>query len=244
MEQQIFQKEYSIREILFESWRLFKENFQLVLIVTLIVYIPINIILSFIPTETLFEQNGLLQGFTDYIRIVQILEELIGIIATMAIAFIIKSKLDGNIINYKMALKKSFSRWAPAIWTNILLGLLLLGLFLLLIIPGIIYAVYWMFTLYAVVLYDKSGKDALNYSKNVVKGRWWKVFCYSLVFGILSLVVGIATGIPSWFLPESFFLTIISDVFIDVVASFFTVVFAVFFINLDSTKTAKVQAGV
>lgn len=244
MEQEIYNKEYTIGKILSESWRKFKENFRLILLITLIVYIPINIILAFIPIDTLMEQQGTLQGFRIYMKVIQILEGLIGIIATMAIAYAIKNKIDGKSIGIGEALKKSFSRWGAAIGTNIILGIFLLGLTLLLIIPGIIYYVYWSFVLYVVILQNKSGKSALDYSKTIVKGRWWKVAGYSLVFGILSLIVGIIAGAPYWFLPDNFLTSIATDTLIDVVSSFFTVVSIIFFINFDGTKKEVVTGQI
>ncbi|QQG46128.1 MAG: hypothetical protein HYY55_04175 [Candidatus Niyogibacteria bacterium] len=236
MEQEIYNKEYTIGKILSESWKKFKENFQLILLITLVVYIPVNIILAFIPIDALMEQWGTLRGFKIYMKVIQIFEGLIGIIASMAIAYIIKSKIDGQTISFGQALKKSMSRWPAAIGTNILFGIFLLGLTLLLIIPGIIYYVYWSFVLYIVVLQDKSGKSALDYSKAIVKGRWWKVAGYSLVFGLLGLIVGVIAGVPYWFLPDNFATSIATDTLIDVVYSFFTVVSIIFFINFDSTK--------
>ncbi len=247
MEQEIYKKEYSIGQILSYSWKKFTQNFQLILFVILTVYIPINIILSFVPFDAPLEQMGGMQGFRIYMKIIQILEGLIGIIATMSIAYIIKQKIDGKIVDFKHAIKKSLSRWPAAIGTNIMLGIFLLGLTLLLIIPGIIYSVYWIFVLYVVVLHDKSGKNALDYSKGIVKGRWWKVVGYSLVFGILALVVslsiGLAEGVILGFLPENFIVSVFEvllDTFTDFLLAYFTVVSIIFFINFDNTKKSEV----
>lgn len=244
MEQEIYNKEYSIGKILSESWRKFKENFRLILLITLIIYIPINIIVAFIPINTLMEQKGILQGFRTYMEVILALEGLIGIIATMAIAYAIKNKIDGRSISIGEALKKSFSRWGAAIGTNIILGIFLWGLTLLLIIPGIIYYVYWLFVLYVVILQDKSGKSALDYSKTIVKGRWWKVAGYSLVFWILSLIVGIIAGASYWFLSNNFLTSIAIGTLINVVLSFFIVVFTIFFINFDGTKKEVVTSQI
>ena len=46
MKQEIYNKEFTLGEIFTESWNVFQENFWLILSVTLIVYIPINIILE------------------------------------------------------------------------------------------------------------------------------------------------------------------------------------------------------
>ena len=181
-------------------------------------------------------QQGILQGLNFYFKAAQMLENLIGIIASMAIAYVVKSKIDGKTVSVGEALKKSLSKWSAAIGANLLAYIFLLGLALLLIIPGIIYYVYWSFVVYVVILQDKSGKSALDYSKTIVKGRWWKVAGYSLVFSLLSLIVGIITGALYLLLPGNFLTNMVTGTFIDVVSSFFTVVFIIFFINFDSTK--------
>ena len=230
MTQEIYQKQFSIGRILSESWKMFIENFQVILIITLVVYIPINIILSLVPIDDSME------GFKLYLRIMQILEGLIGIIATMAIAYAIKNKFDGKTVNAAEALKKALSRWGAAVGTNIMLGIFLLGLTLLLIVPGIIYYVYWIFVSLVVVLNDKSGKDALDYSKKIVEGRWWRVAGYSIVFAMLGIIVGVVVSIPYWFLPENFLINIVTDTLIDILFSFFIVALTIFFINFDATK--------
>lgn len=230
MTQEIYKKQFSIGKILQESWKRFTENFQLILIITLIVYIPINIILSFVPIGESAE------SFKLYFRIIQILEGLVGIIATMAIAYAIKNKIDGKSISVSDALKKSLSRWGAAIGTNIILVIFLLGLTLLLIVPGIIFYVYWIFVIFVVILSDKSGKDALDHSKQIVKGRWWTVAGYSIVFGILGFIVGIIGVIPYLFLPENFLTNIATDTLIYILYSFFIVASTIFFINFDATK--------
>jgi len=234
MEKEIYQKQFSIGEILSESWKRFTENFKLILIITLIIYVPINIILSLIPIEGSFE------GFRIYFKIIQFLESFIGIIATMAIAFLIKNKIDDKSISVEEAFKKSLSKWGTVIGTNILLGLFILGLTILLIIPGIIFGIYWAFTMFAVIFKNKSYKNALDYSKSIVKGRWWTVAGYSFVFGILAIIAGFIGGIPYWFLPDNIISNIATDTLIDILYSFFIVVSTIFFINFNATKQESI----
>jgi hypothetical protein len=62
-------------------------------------------------------------------------------------------------------------------------------LFLLLIIPGIIFMVYWVFAVYILVGENKGILESLSASKKLVKGRWWKVFGFFLLIVILAIVV-------------------------------------------------------
>lgn len=214
------------------AWGQYAKNYQLILTITLIVYIPINTALFFIPVEDTAD------GIRLYLRAIQLLESFFGIISTLAIANAIKCSMEGKPIRTADALKKSLSRWGAAIWTNVVVGFFLLGLTLLLIVPGVIYAVLWGFATYVVALTDKSGKAALDYSKGIVRGRWWTVLGYALVFGLLSLCAGITAAVPYWFLPEGFLSSLATDTLIDVVSSFFIVVSTVFYLNFDATKTA------
>jgi len=234
MEQIVF-KEYSFGKILSESWRLFKENFKLILIITLIVYTPVNIILAVFQLGELpiWKQALTSALFTG----------LVEIIAAMAIIIVVKSKIDGVPLDLKSAFKKSFSKWPSAVVTNILKGVLLIFLFILLIVPGIIYSVFWMFNLYAVVLSDKSGKGALDYSKSVVKGRWGKALIYgayiSLLVGFFSLIIGFVFSVIFSFIKLIWGKTIFNFLgytLESIIYSFSQVALTVFFINLDATS--------
>ncbi len=251
MKQEIYNKEYAIGEIIVGSWHSFKENFQLILWVTLIVHLPINTLVAFFPIDKFMKAKGFLPGFKLYLGVSQLIEGLIGIIAVMAIAYIVKAGVDGQVIGLGQALKKSLSKWLAVIGTNIMLSIFLFGLTLLLIVPGIIYGVYWVFSLYAVVFQNKFGKDAMNYSKAIVKDRWWRVIGYSLVIGLITVTMMLSLGFilrafSSFILPDNFSFniisSIISDTVIDFVSTFFTVGSVIFFINFDSTKKQLPQS--
>lgn len=235
MESTIYKQRYTLGMILSEAWKLFTTHFKTILIIILIVYIPVNIILSLVPVESLGEGNPA-QTFSSYLRIIQLTEAVFGIVATMAIAFGVNKILKHQTVDYKEALKEAVHRWPVALGTGIIEAIFLLGLMLLLIVPAIIYGVYWSFSIFAIVFHNKSFRDALRYSKEVVQGRWWRVFGVLFVFGILSLLVGMAVAIVFAFLPDHFIVTIISDTAIDIITSFFTVATVLFFINLDHVR--------
>lgn len=77
---------------------------------------------------------------------------------------------------------------------SILMGILLILLYLLLIIPGIIFTVYWIFAIY-ILMNEKLGIwESLKKSKQIVKGRWWRVFGYFLLLMLIIMAVSIVTG--------------------------------------------------
>lgn len=70
-------------------------------------------------------------------------------------------------------------------------------LLLLLIIPGIIFGIYWVFGAY--ILFDQKTtiRKALKNSRYLVRGRWWRVFGYSLLMMLIYLGISLLTGLIS-----------------------------------------------
>lgn len=170
----IYNKEYDIGEILSGAWQIYTKNFKLILLIILCIYLPLSIISEILslqaasvgtaPASPLNMNWGLL--------VIQIILGLLILVVTLAIAFVVKFRVEGKEIDLSSAIKNGFSRWLPVIGTSILMGVFLIGLFILLIVPGIIFSVYWIFTVYIVALNNKSGLAALKHSKAIVKGRW------------------------------------------------------------------------
>ena len=97
---------------------------------------------------------------------------LLGLIAcTLAVEHILQKKSPHT----DSILLESFSRWKGATSTFLLLYGLLCVLFLLLIIPGIIYSIYWIFSLYIVVLTGTTKNEALKTSKKLTQKKFWEV---------------------------------------------------------------------
>ena len=79
----------------------------------------------------------------------------------------------------------------PYIGLTLLTSVLVLLWALLLIIPGIIYSVFYTFAVFVFFFEDKRGMAAIRRSKELVKGYWWPVFgriCFlSLIFWLVSV---------------------------------------------------------
>ena len=207
---------FSLGNMLSGSWAICKGHFTTILAITLIIYIPINFVLSLLPNDTLIDGQGL-GGSGQYLQLAQALEALFGVLAIMAIAFVVEHSLTGESIGYRKALRLSFSRWGSVIGTSMLAGLILLGLTLLLIVPGIIWGVYYTFFVYVVALRSEGGKSALDYSKSLVKGHWWKV---AGITAVLATLVGISAWIimiPFWFTPQNVLIDVISFTLVDII---------------------------
>jgi len=115
-----------------------------------------------------------------------------GILVRAAMILLIKS-------NYSSA-KENFTQskgyfWGY-VWVSIVVSVII-GLWtLLLIIPGIIFAVYFMLVNYTFFFEDFKGYMALKRSKELVKGYWWDVCGRTLFIGLIAVIVNIILSAP------------------------------------------------
>jgi hypothetical protein len=260
MESDIYKKEYSLTEILSSAWKIFRDNPLNIIAIMLLISIPVYIV-NYVANQalapswmtdpatssdefaSLFSENmgSVITSFL-LLGAVAIAMSFVSLLSSMALAFYVKSCVDGKKIDLSAAYSKAFGRWPAAIYTNIVEAVFLLVLFLLIIIPGLVYSIYWTFAIYAVALSGKSGKEALNYSKTIVKNRWWTVLGYILVFGLIGLVLSIPViivmGVLRWALTDqisSYAIDFGSSILYTAIGSFLAVIQVVFYLNYEST---------
>ncbi len=97
------------------------------------------------------------------------------------------SEYSEKKVNYKEGLAWAKKNFWNLLWVYILSGLAVMGGMVLLIIPGIMVAVYLYFVQYTFVAENKRGFEALLRSHELVKGIWWKIFWK--MFGLAALIV-------------------------------------------------------
>ena len=93
------------------------------------------------------------------------------------------------------ALRKGWSRWLSYLWISFLVGLCIVGGTILLIIPGIIFFVWFAFAQYLLVDKDVKGIKALSQSRELVKGYWWPVFGRVLLITLIIIGVDMVLGL-------------------------------------------------
>ena len=176
-----------------------------------------------------------------YNQIFRGLEFFIGVIATIGIAQIVNKSFEGETISWVEALKHGFSRWTNAIGTGFLAGLIIAGWSLLLIIPGIVYSFYYSFWIYIVALRYEDGKNALDYSKKLVEGQWWRIFGIQLFFEAIVVILGLSITLPFYLISDNQFFGLIPDTIIDIVGAFAKVATAILFLNNDFLRNPQTQ---
>lgn len=112
--------------------------------------------------------------------------------ASIALLYAVKER------DQKIGIKESFTKgWSKILsywWISILAGLITMVGFLLFIIPGIIFGLWFSLAGYVLVSEDIKGMKALLRSKQLVKGYWWKIFWRFLVLTFIVFLVTFITG--------------------------------------------------
>jgi len=96
----------------------------------------------------------------------------------------------GIVESYRRGWHKILSFW----WVSFLAGLIIMGGIFLLVVPGIIFMVWFSLAVFVLIAEDLKGMSALIKSKKYVKGRWGGVFWRLLFIGVLTFVITLVLG--------------------------------------------------
>ena len=107
-----------------------------------------------------------------------------------ALLYAIKDSQEGiGVVEaYRRGWHKILSYW----WVSILTGLITMGGFLLFVVPGIIFVVWFGLAPFVLIAEDLKGMNVLLKSREYVKGKWGGVFWRFFFIGALSLIVSLA----------------------------------------------------
>ena len=96
------------------------------------------------------------------------------------------------------ALKQGVSRYGPLLWTTILMFLAIMGGFILLIIPGIYFSIWFGLSQHVTVLEGISGPAALGRSKQLVHPKRGAFLLLCIILLVISFALNMASDqIPS-----------------------------------------------
>lgn len=201
-------------DLFVDSWREYKAKFTSILQVFLLLYalpvivfggIAFFVIVSYFGVSSDFNnslvtEDIVLQLFEDTPEyfVVSMLIFLFafgliffGFYSLMTLSFIYIGFSKKNKINFKGSIGGGWKFFWSYIGLSLLLLLALSGLFLLLIIPGVIFLVYWTFAPYVLFNEKKGIIDSMKGSFHLVKGRWWKTFGFVFKMILFTILVSL-----------------------------------------------------
>ncbi|USN54941.1 MAG: hypothetical protein H6765_10935 [Candidatus Peribacteria bacterium] len=98
-------------------------------------------------------------------------------------------QLTGKFVDLSDLARQYAYKIPKLLGTGILFYLLVILLCLLLMVPGVIYGVFWLFFVQVVLYTDLRGRSALRHSKQLVQGKWRKTLGFALAIGITVSVL-------------------------------------------------------
>lgn len=189
----------------------YKRNFKSIFLF-LLVFIGIFSLLSFVISSIIIMNDKTIQDFVinshlenyqfdiiDFPWSYMIITWVLGIISIVLSIFVsgglVSISVRKETFTYRELVKAARASFGTYILFIIVSGIFLFGLFLLLIIPGIIFMVYWSVSSY-VLFYEKKGiLESLKRSLELVKGNWWRMFGYLILVFLLLVVISIGISI-------------------------------------------------
>jgi uncharacterized membrane protein len=90
---------------------------------------------------------------------------------------------------------KSFDRFLPLFILNLLIGVVVFLGLLLLIIPGIYFAISYLFAHFFVWFYDEEPTEAIRLSRKMVSGNFGQILLLCLVLGAINFLGAMAFGV-------------------------------------------------
>lgn len=221
----------SVSEIIKDSYLVCKNNWRNIFTYVLLLFLP-SLILSFLGIVGIYLSNYS-EAFTLTTNITILAVFAAGLIfsawATIALTKEIFNLLMGKSLKWKINFSDSSYLIWPFVYTSVLVTLIILGGSLLLIIPGLIFAGWYLFAVTIVIVEEKRGLGSLRASKNLVVGRWFpvvlRVLIPAILYSVATFVIQYAILVPLNYLIQSPKAIIIIN---PIINSFVTTAFAPF----------------
>lgn len=194
------------------------------------------ILLGLIPTIVSFLFSFGMSLITQYITdlglaftlFIVILALIIALVSVLFYIFLYRFTYIaalGGTINLGIIVSQSWKRITKLIITNLLMIVFILIGLVLLVIPGLVFAVWYYFAPIIAVIEDPK-IDALKTSKNLVQGIFWPVTGRIVIFSAIAILPGIMLQ------QLSPYLSLIWQIF----TPYFSLVTLLFYLDLKSTK--------
>jgi len=220
---EIRQRQLEVEELVPLGWRLCRSQFAGLLVIAL-----------------LFGSIGLVPGWQELKgwtgALIRCAVVLLGLMGTLTSAIFLDAALRGQAISVGKAMRLGLGRWPAGLWTALIGWVIVAALTLCLLVPGIIWSLYYMFSQQVVALRGLHGKPALDYSKRLVVGRWWYVALTGFVIGLIVVIPGFIVTMLIKYLHVPTMLRLAAAPFLLVAAMFGQAVHLIWFLNVDAVR--------
>ncbi len=174
-----------------EAWQVYRENFSLLIGYVAWMLIPFAVMVLM----DIFYSDPYAGPYIGVNLIATIASIVLSLWVSIVLMRLTKDLLERRKPETNKISQTSWALIWPVFWIGVVVGLIQIGGFILLIIPGIIFAVWFALTQYAVVLDAKRGWAAATFSHDLVRGRFWSALWRLLVGpALIGIVIYIIVG--------------------------------------------------
>ncbi len=199
----------TLGEILSAAFNMYKANIAKLAVIVAVVVVPLSFVSAllssvvFAPGTTrivvLGEPADVVdsRGIFMFLLVAAIGAAISVIIWAVLEAAILRAAAQATIgdpVDTEASYRYGFKRLGSVILVSLLVGLAVLGGLILLIIPGLIFAVFLSVSIPALVVENRRGTDAMSRSWNLVKGHFWHAVGVIVVAGLITGVIGSVIG--------------------------------------------------
>ena len=148
-------------------------------------------------------------------------------VTNAAVIYAVSEQYLGRSTTPGAAMKFGFSRLGALIWTSILMGLAIMGGFILLIIPGILCLLWFGLAQHVVVLEGLSGGKALGRSRQLTRSSMGTFVGLGIVVWVINFALGLGVGV----IPEPYTMNLVNVLVSSIMTAFTTAMFVVFYFS-------------
>lgn len=235
-------EDLEILDLFTTSFSLFRLNFMTFFLLSMICGIPIVISTVYFPLPT-FDPLAFktLEDFLSWFKkdvtagfyINNILSIVLDVISTIAVSLIVEAMIYKKRPQVSWALYGSIFLLFPALVTIILAMVITSFGFVLLIIPGIIISIMFMFSINVCSLRHTWGINAIRYSMTLVKEKFFRAFFVVMFIFLFENSILLSFSSASIDTREGLLYYFLSMIIYYPFNTYFKIVVALFFLNRD-----------
>jgi Membrane domain of glycerophosphoryl diester phosphodiesterase len=240
-------------EILGTAFEIYKTNASALLMIVAIVVVPLTFISAFLsgvvfkPTTHTEEILGTTVEITTRSATIGFLAAMITFVITIIISAVLQAALIrgaslasiGDPVDIDASYKWGFARFGSVLLISVLVGLAVLGGFILFILPGIFLWIMFAVSIPALVVENRKGTEAMSRSWNLVKGHFWHALGVLFVAGIITAILAGIIGAIGTAISDSWFVSWIFQAIAQIlVAPFAALVSVLLYLDLRARSEA------
>lgn len=206
-------------------------NIGIVSKIVLTVFVPLELIKNYFIYSI-----GAQDNLAIIIRIEMLLESVFSSLTVPALIYaLITVFRTGSAPSIRESFRWGFRQWARVFGNRWLAGMAMLGGLILLIIPGIVFAVWFVFVDAIVSIEGDKQPNVLRRSRKITRGHRWMLFFSGVIAFVLIFFAAAVSGLPLAFI-DHWIISAVVDCLFDVVFQILPIMFLLAYLNFVSAE--------